>query len=104
MPKTSTESKPVRRAKRASKKSQDAMLFRFREQDTAFGVTRKTTHDLAVQLGMSETQVLHVALAKMARDYLPAYEPDDGPLTSRQLAAIRKLVPQGKMKVTASLL
>jgi hypothetical protein len=104
MPNTSVRSKPIGRAKRVSKKSQDAMLFRFRDQDTAFGVTRKTTHELAVQLGMSETQVLHVALAKMARDYLPAYEPDDGPLTSRQLAAIRKIVPQGKMKVTVSLL
>ena len=104
MPKASARSKAARSGGKASKSRQDAMLFRFRDQDTAFGVTRKTTHDLAVQLGMSETQVLHVALAKMARDYLPGYEPDDGPLTSRQLAAIGRIVPQGKMKVTESLL
>jgi len=88
--------KPARKA--------DAMLFRFREQDTAFGVTRRTTHELAEQLGMSETQVLHIALARMARDTLPAYEQDNGPLTEKQLAALRRMVPQGKMKVTASLL
>jgi hypothetical protein len=82
----------------------DAMLFRFRAQDTAFGVTRRTTHALAEQLGMSETQVLHVALARMARDTLPAYEPDNGPLTDKQMAALRSMVPQGKMKVTSSLL
>jgi hypothetical protein len=82
----------------------DAMLFRFRAQDTAFGVTRRTIQALAEQLGMSETQVLHVALARMARDTLPAYEPDNGPLTDKQLAALRRMVPQGKMKVTSSLL
>jgi len=84
--------------------AQDAMLFRFRQNDTAFGVTRRTARALAVQMGMSETQVLHVALAKMARDHLPTYERDDGPLTAKQLAAIEKIAPQGRMKVTASLL
>lgn len=82
----------------------DALLFRFRDRDTAYGVTRRTTHALASRMGMSETQVLHVALAKMAHDHLPTYEPDDGPLTDKQIAAIRKMVPQGKMKVTKSLL
>ena len=53
---------------------------------------------------MSETQVLHVALARMAREQLPAYEQDDGPLSDKQLEAIAKLVPQGRMKVTKSLL
>ena len=95
------------RSKPSKAKSADkvnAMLFRFRAQDTAFGVTRRTTHALAEQLGMSETQVLHVALARMARDTLPAYEVDNGPLTDKQLAALRRIVPQGKMKVTSSLL
>lgn len=82
----------------------DALLFRFRDRDTAYGVTRRTAHVLANRMGMSETQVLHVALAQMARDQLASYEPDDGPLTVRQLAAIRKLAPRGKMKVTKSLL
>jgi hypothetical protein len=103
MPSTPSKSKTNTRGLKAAPKA-DAMLFRFRGQDTAFGVTRRTIHALAAQLGMSETQVLHVALARMARDTLPAYEPDNGPLTDRQLAAIGKMVPQGKMKVTASLL
>lgn len=96
---------PARRAKSAKPAVKaDAMLLRFREKDTAFGVTRRTVQTLAAQLEMSETQVLHVALARMARDTLPAYEPDDGPLTAQQLAAIRRMVPQGKMKVGSSLL
>jgi hypothetical protein len=70
------------------------ILLRYRDQDTAYGVTRKTTTRLAKTLGLSETQVVHVALANLARQTLPRYEPDDGPLTDEQMAAIRKLVPQ----------
>lgn len=33
-----------------------------------------------------------------------AYQPDNGPLTKKQIAALRRLVPLGKMKVTSSLL
>lgn len=40
----------------------------------------------------------------MTRDYLPTYEPDDGPLTEAQLEAIKRTATQGKMKVTKSLL
>ena len=70
------------------------ILLRYRDKDTAYGVTRKTTTRLARTLGLSETQVVHVALASLARQTLPSYEPDDGPLTDEQMAAIRKLVPQ----------
>ncbi len=70
------------------------ILLRYRDKDTAYGVTRKTTTRLARTLGLSETQVVHVALANLARQTLPRYEPDDGPLTDGQMAAIRKLVPQ----------
>lgn len=97
----------VRKSEPTPKKAagkNNALLFRFRKRDTAFGVTRRTAHSLAKELGMSETQVLHVALAQMARDYLPAYEPDDGPLTEAQLEAIERIATQGKMKVTKSLL
>jgi len=81
----------------ATKRRQPAtagILFRYRDKDTAYGVTRKTTTRLARTLGLSETQVVHVALANLARQTLPRYEPDDGPLTDEQMAAIRKLVPQ----------
>ena len=81
----------------ATKRKQPAgngVLLRYRDQDTAYGVTRKTTTRLAKTLGLSETQVVHIALANLARQTLPRYEPDDGPLTAEQLAAIDKLVPQ----------
>ncbi|MGB5082043.1 MAG: hypothetical protein WBO23_15005 [Burkholderiales bacterium] len=83
-------------AKRSAtqRKPPSGILLRYREKDTAYGVTRKTTTRLAQTLGLSETQVVHVALANLARQTLPRYEPDDGPLTDEQMAAIRKLVPQ----------
>src|SRR2546426_10324965 len=85
-------------AKRIATKRKPAsggcILLRYRDQDTAYGVTRSTTTRLAQTLGLSETQVVHVALANLARQTLPRYEPDDGPLTPEQMAAIRKLVPQ----------
>ncbi|HEY6720167.1 MAG TPA: hypothetical protein VI363_00895 [Burkholderiales bacterium] len=80
----------------ATQRKPDGILLRYREKDTAYGVTRKTTTRLARTLGLSETQVVHVALANLAQQTLPRYEPDDGPLTDEQMAAIRKLVPQGR--------
>jgi len=80
--------------KRTSTQRKPGILLRYRDHDTAYGVTRKTTTRLAKTLGLSETQVVHVALANLARQTLPRYEPDDGPLTDEQMAAIRKLVPQ----------
>lgn len=79
------------------------ILLRYREKDTAFGVTRKTTARLADTLGLSETQVVHVALANLARQTLPRYELDDGPLTKAQMDAIDRLQPPGRSKVTKSL-
>lgn len=32
----------------------------------------------------------------------PAYEPDDGPLTAKQIEIIKKLVPQGRGKSISS--
>ena len=74
------------------------ILLRYRDRDTAYGVTRKTAIKLAATLGLSETQVVHVALATLARQALPRYEADNGPLTGDQLAAIDKIVPQGRLK------
>ena len=88
----------ARRTATKRKQAADGILLRYRDKDTAYGVTRKTTTRLAQTLGLSETQVVHVALANLARQTLPRYEPDDGPLTPEQLAAIDKLVPQGRFK------
>ncbi|MFM9970693.1 MAG: hypothetical protein ACKVQK_20065 [Burkholderiales bacterium] len=88
-------------SKRAATSS--AVLLRYRPQDTAFGVSRSTTAKLAKTLGLTETQVIHVALARFARETLPRYEMDDGPLTKAHEKAIEKLVPQGRMKAAQSL-
>jgi hypothetical protein len=79
------------------------ILLRYRDRDTAYGVTRRTTTRLAQTLGVSETQVVHIALANLARQTLPDYEADEGPLTAEQLAAIDRLVPQGRLKPSARL-
>ena len=83
-----------RTATRRKPSSAGGILLRYRDRDTAYGVTRKTTAKLAETLGLSETQVVHVALANLARQTLPRYEADNGPLTERQMEEIRKLVPQ----------
>jgi hypothetical protein len=79
----------------------DTLLVKFRAKDTQFGVTRTTVKALATELDVSETQVIHMALSKFAGDVLPAYAPDDGPLTAKQIAAIRKdaakHLPKGKV-------
>ena len=76
------------------------LLVKFRSKDTQFGVTRKTVKALAKELDVNETQVIHMALSKFASDVLPAYAPDDGPLTAKQIAALRKdaakHMPKGK--------
>ena len=88
----------------AKAKSQSTgILLRYRDSDTPYGVSRKTASKLAKTLGLTATQVIHVALAQLASQTLPRYEPDDGPLTERQAKAIKKVGPQGGMKDTESL-
>ena len=93
----------ARTATTKSKKAASAVLLRYRDSDTAFGVSRDTASRLAKTLGLSETQVIHVALAQFARQTLPSYEPDDGPLTDAQRKEIERLQPPGRMKVKSSL-
>ena len=80
---------PARASPAKRKKAISGTLLRYRETDTNFGVTRATATRLAKTLGLSETQVIHVALAHFARQNLPAYEPDDRPLTDEQCKRIR---------------
>lgn len=79
----------------------DNLLVKFRAKDTSFGVTRHTVKALASELDVSETQVIHMALSKFAGDVLPAYAPDDGPMTAKQIAVLRKdaaaRLPAGKL-------
>lgn len=67
-----------------------SLLLKFRARDTQFGVTRKTVKAMAAHFDLSETEVVHMALSRMARESLPAYEADEGPLSTRDLAALRK--------------
>ena len=79
--------------------------FRYRPTDSATGVTRQTARRLAEQLGVDETQAIHLALRQLALKVLPQYEPDDGPLTATQVRQIKKLVPAAKKRsIKSSLL
>lgn len=73
------------------------ILFRYRGEDTIAGVSRKTAVRLAKTLGLTETQAIHLALANLAKETLPNYEADEGPLTAAQLRAIKRLEPQGRL-------
>ena len=67
------------------------LLLKFRDRDTRYGVTRSTVKSLAAELDVSETRVVHLALSKLAEEVLPAYQPDDGPLTAAHLNTVRTL-------------
>ncbi|WP_300045617.1 hypothetical protein [Ramlibacter sp.] len=71
------------------------IVFRYRPQDCATGVTRSTTQRLAKTLGVNETQVVHLALRELAARVLPQYEADEGPLTPVQCKQIKETAPKG---------
>ena len=83
------------------KTANDNLLVKFRSKDTQFGVTRTTVKAIAKELDVNETQVIHMALSKFATDVLPAYAPDNGPLTAKQVLVLRKdaakRLPKGKV-------
>lgn len=78
-----------------------SLLLKFRTRDTQFGVTRRTIKALAKRFDLSETEIIHLALSRLAREELPAYEADDGPLSARDLKAIAKIaaatLPRGQV-------
>ena len=85
----------------------DSLLLKFRPTDSVVGVTRKTVKAMALQLGVPETQVVHLALSRLAVETLPGYGADDGPLTARRLAAVKadaaKHMPKGRVLSEQSL-
>ena len=85
-----------------------SLLLKFRSRDTQFGVTRETVKAMAEQFDLSETEVVHMALARLAKEELPAYDADEGPLSVRQLRAIRKIadaaLTKGRVVTKQSLL
>lgn len=74
------------------------IAFRYRPSDSATGVSRETAKRLAAQLGVDETQAIHIALHDMAMRLLPQYEADDGALTAAQLEQIKQQAPQSKKR------
>ena len=50
-----------------------------------FDQTRETMTEIAIALDITETQVIHLALSKLAGEILPEYAPDDGQLTANQI-------------------
>ena len=85
-------------ASKRKKTAAPGILLRYRDRDSAYGVSRSTAIKLADTLGVSETQVIHVALAHLAQQALPRYEIDNGPLTDEQMDEIQRLQPAGRMK------
>jgi hypothetical protein len=74
--------------------NQKQIAFRYQESDSATGVTRATAKRLANELGVDETQAIHIALRELAKRVLPQYAPDDGPLSAVQVHQIKAAVPQ----------
>lgn len=79
------------------------LLLKFRPKDSRFGVSRRTVRKMAGMLGLTETETALLALANMRDSMIPAYPADDGPLSQRQMAALKKLSPQSGYKPTRSL-
>ncbi len=84
------------------------LLLEFLPADSVTGLTRMTVKAMAARLGASESQVVHLALVRLAKDILAHAEGDEGALTARQLAAIKidaeMHLPKGKVLFAASLL
>ena len=83
----------------------DSLLLKFRDKDTRFGVTRSTVKALAGELDITETQVVHMALAKFAEQLLPAYEADDAALTapaSAERGTMRRGVDHAAASITCA--
>jgi antitoxin component of RelBE/YafQ-DinJ toxin-antitoxin module len=80
----------------------DQLLFRLRPEDSASGISRATLTRIARRLGFTETQVVHLALRKLAQEVLPAYEADDGAVRADTLRALRKRESQRRVKSVAS--
>ena len=72
-----------------------SLLLKFHKRDSQFGVTGATVQALAERLGLDHVEVVHLALARMAQAELPAYEPDDGPLSEQVLNDLRRVVRPG---------
>ena len=74
---------------KASKTS--GMLLKFKRKDSLLGVQKSTVTLMSELLGFNETDVVHYALSKLAREIIPTYELDESPLTDMEIKKIKKL-------------
>lgn len=85
----------------------DKLLLKFRAKTTPYGITRETLKALANELDTTETMVIHLAISRFAREVLPTYEADDGPLSPSYLARLKETakarLPKGKVMSKKSL-
>ena len=80
------------------------IAFRYRQHDSATGVTRSTAKRVAEVLGVDETQAIHLALHDLASKVLPQYQADEGALSTSQVRQLNKAAPKAKGgKVRSSL-
>jgi len=66
-------------------------LFQLRSVDNEFGVSEETFSRLMGELSLNQTELVHKALRNLAKEVLPAYQQDDGPLTDAQHTAVKNL-------------
>lgn len=78
----------------ASVEAPEKTLLRWRGRDTPHGVTKRRALQAADALGMTETQLIHEALAQYIARTLPQYGLDYETLTDKHYAAIAKRVNQ----------
>ncbi len=85
----------------------DKLLLKFRAKSTRYGVTRETLKALAAELDTTETMVVHLAISRFAKEVLPAYEGDDGPLSPSYFVWLKQTaksrLPKGKVVSKKSL-
>lgn len=79
------------RKRSSAMKGRGAVLVRLRKHDSPQGVTRDTLEKLAKTMHLRVSEVVHVALVECAKANLPRYEPENGPLTSKQQKRIAEL-------------
>lgn len=77
----------------STEKQAASFLFRLRSQDTPTGISAETLAALIQEMGLSKTDVLHLALRNLADRYLPAYEADDAVPTDAQIQYLRDISP-----------
>lgn len=84
-------------------KTTEKMLLQFRQAESANAVSRRTVRKMAAMLGFNETETTLFALARLRDQLLPAYEPDEGPLSAKVIQAIKNRVPQDDFQPTKAL-